>query len=78
MGHISIISDYRQAWKVEHKLSGILLAVQMKGSEIQVCYYISSEDLTAEKFARSIREHLGIGNRLHWCLDVPYTKMIAG
>ncbi|EKH4760733.1 hypothetical protein QSI34_25100, partial [Escherichia coli] len=21
MGHISIIPDYRQAWKVEHKLS---------------------------------------------------------
>ncbi|HGF4725550.1 TPA: transposase family protein, partial [Escherichia coli] len=25
MEHISIIPDYRQAWKVEHKLSGILL-----------------------------------------------------
>ncbi len=25
MGHISIIPDYRQAWKVEHKLSDILL-----------------------------------------------------
>ncbi|MDW9335679.1 hypothetical protein R6G88_13385, partial [Escherichia coli] len=23
--HISIIPDYRQAWKVEHKLSDILL-----------------------------------------------------
>lgn len=23
MAHISIIPDYRQAWKVEHKLSGI-------------------------------------------------------
>lgn len=25
MAHISIISDYRQPWKVEHKLSDILL-----------------------------------------------------
>ena len=25
MGHISIIPDYRQAWKMEHKLSDILL-----------------------------------------------------
>ena len=25
MEHISIIPDYREAWKVEHKLSGILL-----------------------------------------------------
>ncbi len=27
MEHISIIPDYRQAWKVEHKLSDILLSV---------------------------------------------------
>ncbi len=26
MEHISIIPDYRQAWKVEHKLSDILLS----------------------------------------------------
>ncbi|EEQ6058439.1 hypothetical protein ACSJFB_004973, partial [Escherichia coli] len=25
MEHISVIPDYRQAWKVEHKLSDILL-----------------------------------------------------
>ena len=24
MGHISVIPDYRQAWKVEHKLPDIL------------------------------------------------------
>ncbi|WP_249536370.1 ISAs1 family transposase, partial [Escherichia coli] len=27
MEHISIIPDYRQAWKVEHKLSDILLLI---------------------------------------------------
>ncbi|CAD6165757.1 transposase family protein, partial [Escherichia coli] len=27
MEHISVIPDYRQAWKVEHKLSDILLLI---------------------------------------------------
>ena len=42
---------------------------QAKETEMQVRYYISSANLTAEKFARSIREHWEIENRLHWCLD---------
>lgn len=41
----------------------------MKESEIYVRYYISSADLSAEKFAKSIREHWHIENLLHWCLD---------
>lgn len=36
MEHISIISDYRQAWKVEHKLSGILL--------LTICVVISGAE----------------------------------
>lgn len=36
---------------------------------MQMRYYISSANLTAEKFARSIREHYSRENRLHWCLD---------
>ncbi|EEJ8591118.1 TPA: ISAs1 family transposase [Salmonella enterica subsp. enterica serovar Enteritidis] len=44
-------------------------AVQMKEPKMQIRYYISSADLTAEKFARSIREHWFVENKLHWCLD---------
>lgn len=33
MAHISIIPDYRQPWKVENKLSGILL-LTIKQSEV--------------------------------------------
>ena len=36
MEHISIIPDYRQAWKVEHKLSDILL--------LTICAVISGAD----------------------------------
>ena len=32
-------------------------------------YYISSADLSAERFANAVRSHWGIENRLHWVLD---------
>ncbi|EYE25320.1 transposase DDE domain protein [Escherichia coli 1-110-08_S3_C1] len=35
-----------------------------------VRYYISSDDLTPEKFARAIRNHWHVENKLHWRLDV--------
>ncbi|APL70260.1 receptor protein [Shigella sonnei] len=35
-----------------------------------VRYYISSADLTAEKFATAIRNHWHVENKLHWRLDV--------
>lgn len=33
-------------------------------------YYISSADLTAEKFANAMRSHWDVENKLHWRLDV--------
>ncbi|MGE9224715.1 transposase family protein, partial [Escherichia coli] len=47
MGHISIIPDYRQAWKVEHKLSDILL--------LTICAVISG----AEGWAYTLSEPPG-------------------
>lgn len=35
-----------------------------------VRYYISSADLTAEKFATAIRNHWHVENKPHWRLDV--------
>ncbi len=35
-----------------------------------VRYYISSADLTAEKFATAIRNHWHVENKLLWRLDV--------
>ena len=47
MEHISVIPDYRQAWKVEHKLSDILL--------LTICAVISGaegwEDIEEQYFA---------------------------
>ena len=36
--------------------------------------YISSMPLDAKRFARSVRTHWEIENRLHWCLDVVFNE----
>ncbi|UYW75521.1 ISAs1 family transposase [Pseudocitrobacter faecalis] len=41
-----------------------------KEPEVVVRYYISSADLSAEKFATAIRNHWHVENKLHWRLDV--------
>ena len=40
--------------------------------EVSERYYISSKKATAEQFNGYIRSHLGIENKLHWCLDVAF------
>lgn len=37
-------------------------------------YYISSLQTDAKKFNEAIREHWGIENNLHWCLDVVFNE----
>ncbi|EAW1721647.1 ISAs1 family transposase, partial [Salmonella enterica subsp. indica] len=46
------------------------LKEQRKEPEMQVRYYISSANLTAEKFATAMRGHWCVENKLHWRLDV--------
>ncbi len=53
------------------------IAAQMKEPEIYVRYYISSADLSVEKFARSIREHWHIENCLHCCLDTAMNEDVC-
>jgi predicted transposase YbfD/YdcC len=40
-------------------------------------YYLSSAKLPAETFARAVRSHWGIENRLHWVLDVVFHDDLA-
>ncbi|WP_249546462.1 ISAs1 family transposase, partial [Escherichia coli] len=47
-----------------------IIAEQKKEPEMTVRYYISSADLTAEKFATAIRNHWHVENKLHRRLDV--------
>ncbi|SQJ18894.1 Transposase [Salmonella enterica subsp. enterica] len=43
---------------------------ERKNRKCWVRYYISSADLTAEKFANAMRSHWDVENKLHWRLDV--------
>jgi predicted transposase YbfD/YdcC len=38
-------------------------------------YYISCLQADAKKFNEAIREHWGIENNLHWCLDVVFDEI---
>src|SRR5687768_13311426 len=40
-------------------------------------YYLGSAKLNAETFARAVRAHWGIENRLHWVLDVVFRDDLA-
>ena len=40
-------------------------------------YYLSSMPLDAATFARAVRAHRGIENRLHWVLDVVFRDDLA-
>ena len=40
-------------------------------------YYLSSATLDAASFARAVRAHWGIENRLHWVLDVVFRDDLA-
>jgi predicted transposase YbfD/YdcC len=40
-------------------------------------YYLGSAKLDAETFARAVRAHWGIENRLHWTLDVVFRDDLA-
>ncbi|WP_299022907.1 ISAs1 family transposase, partial [uncultured Photobacterium sp.] len=56
----------------ELKTIGVAISYRAtKGGKesIQFRYYISSADLSSEKFANAVRSHWGIENKLHWVLD---------
>ncbi|MBS0656054.1 MAG: ISAs1 family transposase, partial [Verrucomicrobia bacterium] len=40
----------------------------------ETCYYITSLDLDIDRFAKSVRDHWGIENGLHWSLDVLFSE----
>lgn len=67
--------DHTFAWKDLRKI-GVAVSFNSeinddkKEPEMQVRYYISSADLSAEKFASAMRGHWSIENKLHWRLDV--------
>lgn len=67
--------DYTFAWKDLRKIGMAVsfrsdIKDEKKEPEMQIRYYISSSDISAEKFASAMRGHWAIENKLHWRLDV--------
>src|SRR3954466_8670679 len=58
---------------------GMVESTTERGGEVERerRYYLSSATLDAASFARAVRAHWGIENRLHWVLDVVFRDDLA-
>jgi predicted transposase YbfD/YdcC len=56
------------------KSIGRVIRKRAKGEKVstEVCFYITSLELEAEKFSKAVREHWGVENGLHLPLDVVF------
>lgn len=65
----------KEQWK---GIQTICMAVRERDvngkTSIEASYYISSLENNASTIAKSIREHWGIENGLHWCLDMAFRE----
>jgi predicted transposase YbfD/YdcC len=73
-----VIATDNLSWLAQHKewrgLTSIALveSTRIIGEKetTERRYYLSSLPADAAKIGRAVRQHSGIENRLHWCLDV--------
>jgi hypothetical protein len=77
-----LISDRRYAGEPRFPHLAMIAMVQSetrRGDTIEKerRYYLCSARLSAEAFARAVRAHWGIENRLHWVLDVVFHDDLA-
>jgi hypothetical protein len=52
----------------------ILYCIRGGKDTIEARYFISSLPVKVKQFARAVRNHWGIENTCHWCLDVTYRE----
>jgi len=64
-----------ERWKGLHSI-GLAERETWQGDKqtLERRYFINSIAADAERFAHAVREHWGIENRLHWCLDVTFNE----
>ena len=64
----------REKWSNLNAVGMVKSVVEKKGKvSFEIRYFLTS--LTdAEHFAKSVREHWGIENSLHWCLDIGFDE----
>lgn len=62
-------------WRGLLSLGVVILCCIRDGKEtIEGRYFISSLPVKVKQFARAVRNHWGIENTCHWCLDVTYRE----
>jgi predicted transposase YbfD/YdcC len=52
----------------------ILYCIRGGKETVEARYFISSLSVKVKRFARAVRNHWGIENTCHWCLDVTYRE----
>jgi predicted transposase YbfD/YdcC len=66
---------HREEWKDARSICRVARVYQEKGAEkAEVRYFISSLTPAAEPLAAAVRDHWGIENGLHWCLDMYFNE----
>lgn len=62
-------------WKDVQSIGLVVRKRVQNGQEsAEVVYYLSSLPVQVKRFARAVRGHWGIENRLHWSLDVTFAE----
>jgi predicted transposase YbfD/YdcC len=62
-------------WKDARSICRVTRVFQEKGAEkAEVRYFVSSLAPAAEPLAAAVRNHWGIENGLHWCLDMYFSE----
>jgi predicted transposase YbfD/YdcC len=64
-----------EEWKDARSICRVTRVYQEKGTEMaEVRYFMSSVTLDANLLAAAVRNHRGIENGLHWCLDMYFSE----
>ena len=79
-GRVEVAGERKARWFADKgawedlRSVGVVEARRTVGGKesVERRYYLSSLGSDAEKFARAVRAHWGVENRLHWVLDVVF------
>ncbi len=78
-----VIKNPEENWQIMEEWAGskrICVSMNMSraqcdnGSEVEVKYYLTSSELTAQQFGEAARMHWEIEANLHWCLDTAFKE----
>lgn len=65
-------------WRDLKSIGAVVRERTINGAtKVQVLHYLTSLPPQAARFARAVRAHWGIENRLHWSLDVTFSEARA-